>query len=116
MTDTDWRGNDPWRLRTHEAGFTYWENTKTGETELPKCAYVRGDLPTYISPVTGKPIDGRRERREDLKKHGCVEVDPPAKKNRFINPRFAKKHGFEICGEEADKFKPKKRIDPLSTL
>lgn len=29
---------------------------------------VFGDLPAYESPVTGKIVDGRRARREDLKR------------------------------------------------
>jgi putative FmdB family regulatory protein len=32
---------------------------------------VMGDLPPYISPVTGREIRGRREREEDLKRSGC---------------------------------------------
>lgn len=32
---------------------------------------VMGDLPAYISPVTGREIRGRREREEDLKRSGC---------------------------------------------
>jgi len=34
---------------------------------------VRGDLPPYESPVTGTLIQGRAARREDLKRHDCVE-------------------------------------------
>lgn len=37
---------------------------------------VIGDLSEYISPVTGKPVDGRTARREDLARAGCREVDP----------------------------------------
>lgn len=29
------------------------------------------DLPGYESPVTGLWVEGRRARREDLKRHGC---------------------------------------------
>jgi hypothetical protein len=32
---------------------------------------VRGDLPSYTSPIDGKWIDGRRARNEDLKRNGC---------------------------------------------
>lgn len=34
---------------------------------------VRGDIPAYESPATGKIVDGRRQRREDLKASGCRE-------------------------------------------
>lgn len=32
---------------------------------------VQADLPGYVSPATGKWIDGRAARREDLKAAGC---------------------------------------------
>mgnify|MGYP001615457193 CR=1 FL=1 len=54
--------------------------------------YVRGDLPTYISPVTGKPIEGRAARREDLARSGCREVDPSEKpKGGYTNYEFCQK-------------------------
>lgn len=112
---SDWRGNDPWRLRTDDHG-PYWLNVLTGETDRPKVSYVRGDLPEYVSPVTGKPVDGRAARREDLKRSGCVEVDPPAKPRGFVNERFAKKHGLKYDPEAAASVKKPRRIDPLSTL
>lgn len=52
------------------------------------------DLPEYISPITGKPVDGRTERREELKRHGCREVDPSEWKDGYTNERFIKKHGI----------------------
>jgi hypothetical protein len=36
---------------------------------------VMGDLPAYESPITGELIDGRRARREDLKRHNCRPYD-----------------------------------------
>lgn len=112
---SDWRTDDPWRLKNDGYG-PYWLNTKTGEIDRPKVAYVRGDLPEYVSPVTGKPVDGRRARREDLKRSGCVEVDPPARKRGFTNEAFCKKHGLSFDAEAAASLKKPKRIDPLSTL
>lgn len=34
------------------------------------------DLPSYQSPITGKWIDGRVARRNDLAASNCVEYDP----------------------------------------
>ena len=39
------------------------------------------DLPAYRSPIDGRAIDGRKQRREDLKRHGCVEYDPGMKQD-----------------------------------
>ena len=36
----------------------------------PRGPLIFGDLPSYQSPVTGKWIDGRVQRREDLKRTG----------------------------------------------
>ena len=47
-----------------------------GQVVMPQ---IRGDLPAYKSPITGEVIEGRSARREDLKKHGCREVDPSEK-------------------------------------
>lgn len=33
--------------------------------------FIQPDLPGYESPVTGQWIEGRRARREDLKRTGC---------------------------------------------
>lgn len=41
----------------------------------------------YESPANlGKWITSRRERREDLKRSGCREIDPSEKKD-FLRPR-----------------------------
>jgi hypothetical protein len=33
--------------------------------------FIQPDLPGYESPVTGKWIEGRKARREDLRRHNC---------------------------------------------
>ena len=32
------------------------------------------DIPSYQSPVTGEVISGRAAKRDDLKRHGCVDA------------------------------------------
>jgi len=58
----------------------------------PAAPYIRGDLPAYVSPVTGKPVDGRAARREDLARTGCREVDPSEHKAVYRNYEFCQKH------------------------
>lgn len=41
--------------------------------------YIMGDLPDYTSPIDGRVISGRKQRREDLKRNNCVEYDPGIK-------------------------------------
>lgn len=56
---------------------------------------VMRDIPEYRSPIDGSLITSRSQRREDLKRNDCVEVDPP-KKRGFKNARFAKKHNLPL--------------------
>lgn len=37
------------------------------------------DIPAYQSPIDGRVINSRAQRREDLKRHGCVEYEPSMK-------------------------------------
>lgn len=57
-----------------------WVNKATGKPmDVPNrivAPRVQSDTPAYLSVVSNKMIDGRRDRREDLKRSGCREVDP----------------------------------------
>ena len=55
-----------------------------------------GDLPGYRSPIDGKWIEGRRARRYDLEKSGCIDGnDLPRKTDgKLKNAKFAAKHGM----------------------
>lgn len=55
---------------------------------------VMSDIPEYISPVGDhKMITSRSERREDLKRHDCVEA-PPRKHREIRNPKYRKALGL----------------------
>jgi len=64
---------------------------------------VISDIPEYRSPIDGKPITSRSERRDDLKRNNCVEWEPslsPTKGQRkFKNPDFCKKRGLQVAEE-----------------
>ena len=60
--------------------------------------YVRGDLKAYTSPVTGKPIEGRSARREDLARSGCREVDPSEFKPVYRNYEFCQRRRLPYMG------------------
>lgn len=42
-----------------------------GRDDVRVAPDVMGDLPAYASPIDGRLIDGRAQRREDLKRNGC---------------------------------------------
>ena len=72
-----------------------WDKDAGKMVEAPTRESFRGvtvisDLPEYVSPVTGRPVDGRSARREDLARAGCREVDPSERTTvaRMINPDF----------------------------
>ena len=69
-----------------------------GEITMP---YVVPDTPGYMSPVTGKWIEGRMARREDLKRSGCVEAgDMPLKNGgRVKSKEMARKYGLRWEGD-----------------
>ena len=50
---------------------------------------VISDIPEYRSPIDGRPITSRSQRREDLKRNGCVEYEPSMK------PKHPKFEAFE---------------------
>ena len=60
--------------------------------------YIRGDLKPYTSPVTGKTIEGRAARREDLARAGCREVDPSEFKPTYKNYEFCQRRRLPYMG------------------
>lgn len=55
---------------------------------------VRGDLPGYVSPVSGTWVEGRRAREEDLKRTGCRPYDE-GEKEEYSRRRIAEEQAFD---------------------
>lgn len=53
-----------------------------------------GDMPGYHSPIDGKWIEGRRARKYDMEKNGCVDGNDFGPRKKFRNEKFARKHGL----------------------
>lgn len=64
--------------------------------------YVLSDIPAYVSPVTGKTIDGRSERREEMKRHDLVELPPRDKPRGVYSEKIAKKFNLPLKGRDCD--------------
>ena len=75
-----------------------WQKLADKVSALPM-PYVRGDLKPYRSPVTGKVIEGRVARREDLARSGCREVDPSEYKPVYKNYEFCQKRRLPYMGD-----------------
>jgi hypothetical protein len=67
--------HSPMELCTHCG--TLGEQIITAPMMVKVAADVR-----YDSPVTGEPITSWEQRKEDLKKHNCIEYDPEMKKDQ----------------------------------
>lgn len=62
---------------------------------------VISDIPEYASPIDGRMITSRSERRDDLKRNGCVEYEPSLSptKGKIRNKAFAAKRGLQVSEE-----------------
>lgn len=86
-----------WDRKTYQ-----FRDRKTGEPMEVKnrnaicMPAVISDIPEYRSPIDGRWITTRSERREDLKRNGCIEIDPPKRPRGFKNERYAKKHNLPM--------------------
>ena len=61
---------------------------------------IMRDTPEYRSPLGTGLITSRSHRREDLKRGNCREVDPSEFRPKYINQRFARKHGLPFDRED----------------
>lgn len=64
---------------------------------------VRSDIEPYASPIDGRMITSRSERREDLARNNCVPYEPMGNApTGLTNPKYAKKYGMQhLLTEEA---------------
>lgn len=62
---------------------------------------IIGDIPEYRSPIDGRVIGSRSERRDDLKRNNCVEYEPSMSptKGKLRNADFCKRRGLQVSEE-----------------
>ncbi len=58
-------------------------------------------MPEYSSPIDGRMITTRHERREDLKRNNCVPYEPSLSptKGKIRNKEFASRRGLQVSEE-----------------
>jgi hypothetical protein len=86
-----------------------WVHISTGEPMLSATERARpiqmptiiSDIPEYASPIDGRMITSRSERRDDLKRNNCVEYEPSLSptKGKIRNAEFAAKRGLQVSEE-----------------
>ena len=66
------------------------------------CApHVISDIPDYASPIDGRMITSRSERRDDLKRNNCVDARdfPSPTGGKYRNKEFCAKRGLQVAEE-----------------
>lgn len=48
----------------------------TDMTRVITAAAIRPDIQAYVSPASGKLINSRAQRSEDMRREGCIENEP----------------------------------------
>ncbi len=86
-----------------------WVSASTGEpllTEEQRNAplalpTIISDIPEYKSPIDGRMITSRSERRDDLKRNNCVEFEPTMSptKGKYRNKAFCDRRGLKVSEE-----------------
>jgi hypothetical protein len=57
---------------------------------------IQSDYPPYFSIASGKWVDGKSDRREDLKRTGCIPAEPKPKKDMYCtSKKWAERLGLE---------------------
>ena len=69
----------------------------------PLSHLIWADLPAYESPIDGRIIEGRAQRREDLKRNGCREYDPGMKQDAKRNHQENNAQLDRIIGESVER-------------
>lgn len=74
------------------------EKPFAGKIVMP---HVMSDIPAYQSPIDGRVIGSRSERRDDLKRNNCLDARdfPSATGGKFKNRDFCAKHGLSVSEE-----------------
>jgi hypothetical protein len=77
---------------------------------------VISDIPEYQSPIDGRWITSRSERRDDLARNNCVpyEESMSPTKGRIKNAAFAAKRGLKVSDEFRD-FDSSKKTAPVKS-
>lgn len=94
MCDACGKGED-YYAPVSERHMTPWCCGNAMRKVILNASMIQGDLPSYTSPINGKWIDGRKARKEDLKRAGCrpweglsEEKKEAAKQNKYAAERL----------------------------
>lgn len=58
------------------------------------------DMEPFLSPVTGEVVGGRAQRREDMKRHDCVDGRDIPRRQYVYSEKYAKITGLPLKGRD----------------
>lgn len=87
------------RYRQDPVTLEFYEVTDTARRAL--APVVWDDLPGYTSPVTGLWVEGRKARREDLRRHNCRPYEGREQETKeAAKVRAANERGLDTLAEK----------------
>ncbi len=95
-----WRDGEFRELNSGEPLLT--EAEKKGPLSIPM---ITPTFPAYESPIDGRMITTRHERREDMKRNNCVEAGDAGLSptgGKLKNKAFCAKRGLQVSEEFRD--------------
>jgi len=89
---------DPHAIEPRDGSIGCMVEVSADYQQTTEVHYVRGDTPGYVSPVTGKWIDGARARRDDLARTGsrpwegmAAEKAHAQRQQQYVEQRYEKR-------------------------
>jgi hypothetical protein len=66
----------------------------------PAAPRIQPDMEPFISPVSGKVIGGRAQRRDDMKRHDCIDGRDIPRRPYVLSEKYAKLTGLPLKGRD----------------
>jgi hypothetical protein len=85
-----WNGTE-WMDRN---AFYEWKASQVTSSDFP-CPTVKPDIQEYRSPIDGRLITSNRQRRDEMRAHGCIPWEPGVNQSAKMHPRdpnWSQKH------------------------
>lgn len=90
------RRNQKWIIDRHTKKLVKVQDVDNYENRVH---HIMPDIAEYQSPVSLRMVNGRTQRREDMKVTGCREVDP-SERPAFNNYKDGRNDGIQIDREQ----------------
>lgn len=66
----------------------------------PATPRILPDMEPFVSPVSGELIGGRAQRREDMKRHDCIDGRDIPRRPYVLSEKYAKITGLPLKGRD----------------